>query len=54
VAEVAASTASYDLHDKLEEYERIGVREYIVWRVRENAINWFVREQGEVPDAAAR
>lgn len=31
VAEVAASSASYDLHTKLGAYLRNGVREYIVW-----------------------
>ncbi len=42
VAEVAASSASYDLHTKLEVYRRNGVREYLVWRVRDRAIDWFV------------
>jgi len=42
VAEVAASSASYDLHDKLQAYQRNGVREYIVWRVFERQIEWFV------------
>ena len=30
--EVAASSASHDLHDKLNVYRRNGVREYLVWR----------------------
>src|SRR5262249_50398042 len=42
VAEVTASSASYDLHDKLHVYRRNGVREYIVWRVLEQEIDWFV------------
>ncbi len=42
VGEVTASTASYDLHDKLEAYQRNGVREYVVWRVEDRAIDWFV------------
>ena len=37
VAEVAASSVSYDLHDKLKAIERNGVREYIVWRVLDHA-----------------
>ena len=41
VAEVAASSASYDLHDKLRAYRRNGVCEYLVWRVRDSAIDWF-------------
>ena len=46
VAEVAASSASYDLHDKLNVYRKHGVREYIVWRVLERAIDWFVLREG--------
>jgi Uma2 family endonuclease len=42
VVEVAASSASYDLHEKKEAYRRNGVPEYVVWRVLDNAINWFV------------
>jgi len=42
IAEVAASSASYDLHDKLQAYRRNGVPEYVVWRVWDRAIDWFV------------
>jgi len=41
VVEIAASSASYDLHDKLEAYRRNRVREYIVWRTLDAAIDWF-------------
>jgi Uma2 family endonuclease len=41
VFEVAASSASYDLHDKLEAYRQAGVPEYIVWRTVDRAIDWF-------------
>lgn len=41
VAEVAASSASYDLHDKLNAYRRNGVCEYLVWRVWDQQIDWF-------------
>lgn len=41
-AEVASSSASYDLHVKLEVYRKHGVREYIVWRTVDRAIDWFV------------
>jgi Uma2 family endonuclease len=41
-AEVASSSVSYDLHSKLEVYRSHGVREYIVWRVLEREIDWFV------------
>ncbi len=42
VAEIAASTASYDLNDKLQAYRREGVREYIAWRVLDRQIDWYV------------
>lgn len=42
VAEVSASSASYDLHDKLRAYRRNGVREYVVWRVWDRVIDWFI------------
>lgn len=42
IAEVAASSASYDLHAKMNVYRRNGVREYIVWRVLDKAIDYFV------------
>ena len=41
VVEVAASSASYDLHEKKEAYRRNGVREYVVWRTLDGAIDWF-------------
>ena len=42
IAEIAASSASYDLHDKLDAYRRNGVLEYVVWRVWDRAIDRFV------------
>jgi Uma2 family endonuclease len=47
VAEIAASSASYDLHAKLRVYRRNGVREYIVWRVLDREIDWFVLRAGQ-------
>jgi Uma2 family endonuclease len=41
IVEVAASSASYDLHDKLRVYRRNGVQEYVVWRVLDTAIDWL-------------
>jgi Uma2 family endonuclease len=41
VAEVSASSASFDLGNKLKVYRRNGVREYLVWRVRDRQIDWF-------------
>jgi Uma2 family endonuclease len=46
VAEVAASSVSIDLGKKLHAYRRNGVREYIVWRVQDRAIDWFVLREG--------
>ncbi|MBY0528027.1 MAG: Uma2 family endonuclease [Gemmataceae bacterium] len=42
VAEVAASSVSYDLNSKLNVYRRSGVREYLVWRVRDRQVDWFI------------
>lgn len=47
VAEVAASSVSIDLHAKLPVYRRHRVLEYIVWRVLDRAIDWFVLRQGQ-------
>ena len=47
VAEVASSSASYDLHAKLRVYRRNGVREYLVWRVLDREIDWFVLRAGQ-------
>lgn len=41
-AEVAASSVSYDLHIKFDVYREHGVREYIVWRVQDRAVDWYV------------
>ncbi len=42
LAEIAASSVSYDLHVKLRMYQRHGAKEYVVWRVYDKAIDWFV------------
>ncbi len=47
IAEIAASTVSYDLHSKKLAYERNGVKEYIVWRTLEQQIDWFILENGK-------
>jgi Uma2 family endonuclease len=44
--EVAASSASYDLHDKLRAYRRNGVQEYVLWRVLDREVDWFVLHEG--------
>jgi Uma2 family endonuclease len=47
VVEIAASTASYDLHEKKEAYRKNGVQEYLVWRVIDRAIDWFCLVEGD-------
>ncbi len=55
VGEVAASSASYDLHAKFHVYRRNRVLEYLVWRVLDRALDWFVLREGQYerlpPDA---
>jgi Uma2 family endonuclease len=46
VVEVAASSVSIDMNRKLNVYRRNGVREYIVWRVEDQIIDWFVLREG--------
>jgi Uma2 family endonuclease len=41
IVEVAASSAAYDLHEKLRAYRRNGVQEYLVWRVYDKQVDWF-------------
>jgi len=55
VAEIASSSVSYDLGKKLNSYRRNGVREYIVWRVLDREVDWFVLHEGRyepLPPAA--
>ena len=46
VVEVAASSVSRDLHQKLAVYRRNGVREYVVHRVDDAAVDWIVLARG--------
>jgi Uma2 family endonuclease len=55
VAEVAGATESIDLHGKKSDYEKAGVREYVVVALRLRQVFWFVRRRGkfrELPAAA--
>jgi Uma2 family endonuclease len=47
IVEIAASSASYDLHDKRDVYARHGVQEYLVWRTRDGAVDWWGLEGGQ-------
>ena len=55
IVEIAASTASNDLHDKLRVYRRNGVKEYLVWLTQDKAFRWYRLQGGEYvqppPDA---
>ncbi len=55
VVEVASSSVSYDLHGKKNLYRRNGVKEYIVWRVKDQQLDWFSLQEGAfvqlAPDA---
>lgn len=47
VIEVAASSAAYDLHQKLRVYQRSGVQEYLVFVAYEQEVRWFHLVEGE-------
>jgi Uma2 family endonuclease len=47
IVEIAASTVSLDLHQKLEIYQLHQVQEYLVWRVEDDQLDWFQLQQGK-------
>jgi Uma2 family endonuclease len=47
VAEVAASSVSIDRNAKFRVYRDHGVREYVLWRVEDGEIDWFVLRDGQ-------
>lgn len=47
IVEIAASSASYDVHQKLNVYRRNQLQEYLVWRFYEQEIDWFRLQAGE-------
>jgi Uma2 family endonuclease len=47
VIEIAASSVAIDLHDKKKAYCRNGIKEYIVWQIFENKLDWFSLQQGQ-------
>ena len=47
IVEIAASTVSLDLHQKLEVYQLHQVQEYLVWRVEDEQLDWFQLKQGK-------
>ncbi|MGH7226922.1 MAG: Uma2 family endonuclease, partial [Gemmataceae bacterium] len=52
IVEVSSSTESIDLHAKKRDYQKAGVREYVVLALRMQQVFWFVHQRGkykEVP-----
>lgn len=47
VVEIAASSVSRDAREKLVTYRRARIPEYLLWRVEDEAIEWFFLEQDE-------
>lgn len=56
IVEVAASSAAYDLYEKLRVYRRNGVQEYLILLAYEQETRWFQLVEGEykllLPDEA--
>jgi Uma2 family endonuclease len=53
IVEVAASSASYDLHEKFDAFLRNGVREYIIWRTKDEKVDYFMLRNGAFQPHAA-
>ena len=53
IAEISGSSASIDLNRKLKVYRRNEVKEYIVWRTYDDALDWFSLQNGEYVRLAA-
>lgn len=47
VAEIAASSSAIDSRDKKQVYRRSSVKEYILWRVLDQALDWFSLQDGD-------
>ncbi|MEZ4710986.1 MAG: Uma2 family endonuclease [Caldilineaceae bacterium] len=47
VAEIAASSTSYDLHQKKAAYVRHGIQEYLVLQMNERITHWFTLRNGQ-------
>src|SRR5437762_11295725 len=54
VAEIAVSSAAYDLHEKKAVYQRCLVPEYFVWQVMDSQIHWFALERGDYVELKPR
>jgi Uma2 family endonuclease len=47
IVEIAASSAAYDLREKKIVYQRSGVREYLIWQIYEQRLDWFYLHEDE-------
>ena len=45
--DVTANSVRIDMNSKLRVYRRIGLREYIVWRLKDREIDWFSLKHGQ-------
>lgn len=54
IAEIGESTESIDLHAKKADYEKAGVREYVVVALRQQRVFWFLRRRGKFKELAPR
>jgi Uma2 family endonuclease len=50
VVEISVSSRSYDLHQKLDDYEKGGVGEYLVLDLRDSRVRWFSRVDDRFQD----
>jgi hypothetical protein len=46
-AEIAASTVAATRNAKFRAYQRNGIREYLIWRTEDEAIDWFILRDGQ-------
>lgn len=53
VVEVATSSASYDLHGKFRDYQRAGVKDYVVVLTHNQEIRWFTRHDQALQPVSA-
>src|SRR5207244_13081863 len=51
--EVPRSSAGVDRTAKLAAYQRNGVREYVIWRTGDEALDWFILRGGRYEPLAA-
>src|SRR6185437_354829 len=52
IVETASSTDAIELHAKRDDYERTGVREYVVVALRQARVFWFVSRNGQFEELA--